>query len=234
MPYRVQDILLVSSLYDAFTLQEDGRLNELVMREFIDLDTHHTPHITHVSSGAEAVAKAKAQRQFNLVITTINPGDMDAAQLAQQLADAGIDVPVLVLAYDHREFKDFEARADLSRIDRCFMWQGDARILLAMVNYVEDQRNVAHDTATTGVRVVLLVEDSMRYYSSLLPTVYTEIIRQSANALGEASNLSHKLVRLRARPKILLCTSYEEAWEQWTKYQEHVLGIITDVEFPRR
>ncbi|HEY5492247.1 MAG TPA: PEP/pyruvate-binding domain-containing protein [Gemmatimonadaceae bacterium] len=233
MPYRVQDILLVSSLYDAFTLQEDGRLNELVMREFIDLDTHHTPHITHVASGAEAVAKVKAQRQFNLVITTIHPGDMDATQLAQQLADAGLDVPVLVLAYDHRELKDFESRADLSRIDRCFMWRGDARILLAMVNYVEDQRNVAHDTATTGVRVVLLVEDSVRYYSSLLPTVYTEVIRQSANALGEGSNLSHKLVRLRARPKILLCTSYEEAWARWTTYQEHVMGIITDVEFPR-
>ncbi len=233
MPYRVQDILLVSSLYDAFTLQEDGRLNELVMREFVDLDTHHTPHITHVSSGAEAVAKAKAQRQFNLVITTINPGDMDATELARRLAEAGLDVPVLVLAYDHREFKDFESRADLSLIDRCFMWQGDARILLAMVNYVEDQRNVAHDTATTGVRVVLLVEDSMRFYSSLLPVVYTEIIRQAANALGDGSNLSHKLVRLRARPKILLCTSYEEAWAQWSHYREHVLGVITDVEFPR-
>ena len=233
MPYRVQDILLVSSLYDAFTLQEDGRLNELVMSEFVDLDTHHTPHITHVASGAEAIAKAKAQRQFNLVITTINPGDMDATQLAQRLADAGLDVPVLVLAYDHREFKDFESRADLSRIDRCFMWQGDARILLAMVNYVEDQRNVAHDTSTTGVQVVLLVEDSMRFYSSLLPTIYTEIIRQSANALGEGTNLSHKLVRLRARPKILLCTSYEEAWAQWSRYREFVLGVITDVEFPR-
>src|SRR5512139_1635942 len=93
MPYRVQDILLVSSLYDAFTLQEDGRLNELVMREFIDLDTHHTPHITHVSSGAEAIAKATAQRQFNLVITTINPGDMDATELARRLAEAGLDVP---------------------------------------------------------------------------------------------------------------------------------------------
>lgn len=232
MPYRVQDILLVSSLYDAFTLQEDGRLNELVMQEFFDLDTHHTPHITHVSSGAEAIAKAKAQRQFNLVITTINPGDMDATQLAQRLADAGLDVPVLVLAYDHRELSDFIARRDLSLIDRCFLWQGDARILLAMVNYVEDRRNVAHDTATTGVRVVMLIEDSIRYYSSILPTIYTEIIRQSANALGEGTNISHKLVRLRARPKILLCTSWEEAWATWSRYKEHLLGIITDVEFP--
>ena len=233
MPYRVQDILLVSSLYDAFTLQEDGRLNELVMTEFIELDTHHTPRLTHVSSGAEAVTLAREQRRFNLIITTINPGDMDATRLAREVADAGLDVPVVVLAYDYRELRDFVARADTSRIDRCFLWQGDARILLAVVNYVEDQRNVAHDTASTGVRVVLLVEDSIRSYSSVLPTIYTEIIRQSANALGEASNLSHKLVRLRARPKILLCTSFEEAWRQWTTYREHVLGIISDVQFPR-
>lgn len=233
MPYRVQDILLVSSLYDAFTLQEDGRLNELVMTEFIDLDTHHTPRLTHVSSGTEAVTLAREQRRFNLIVTTINPGDMDATRLAREVAAAGLDVPVVVLAYDHRELSDFVARADMSGIERCFLWQGDASILLAIVNYVEDQRNVAHDTASTGVRVVLLVEDSIRYYSSVLPTIYTEILRQSANALGEGVNLSHKLVRLRARPKILLCTSYEEAWRQWTTYRDHVLGIISDVEFPR-
>ncbi|MFI5244305.1 MAG: PEP/pyruvate-binding domain-containing protein [Gemmatimonadales bacterium] len=233
MPYRVQDILLVSSLYDAFTLQEDGRLNELVMTEFIDLDTHHTPRITHVSSGAEAVRLAREERRFNLIITAISPGDMDATRLARELATAGLDVPVVVLAYDHRELSNFITRADTSRIERCFLWQGDAHILLAVVNYVEDQRNVAHDTASTGVRVVLLVENSIRHYSSVLPTLYSEIIRQSASALGEGSNLSHKLVRLRARPKILLCTSYEEAWQRWTTYHEHVLGIISDVDFPR-
>src|ERR1035437_3702425 len=101
MPYRVQDILLVSSLYDAFTLQEDGRLNELVMTEFIDLDMHHTPRITHVSSGAEAVRLAREERRFNLIITAVNPGDMDATRLARELAAAGLDVPVVVLSYDH-------------------------------------------------------------------------------------------------------------------------------------
>lgn len=233
MPYRVQDILLVSSLYDAFTLQEDGRLNELVLTEFIELDTHHMPRLTHVSSGAEALRLARDERRFNLIITAINTGDMDATRLARELRQAGLDMPVVVLAYDHRELNDFVARADTSQIDRCFLWQGDARILLAVVSCVEDQRNVAHDTASTGVRVVLLVEDSIRHYSSLLPTIYTEIIRQTANALGEESNLSHKLVRLRARPKILLCTTYEEAWQRFTAYRDNVLGVISDVEFPR-
>jgi CheY-like chemotaxis protein len=233
MPWRVQDILLVSSLYDSFTLREDGRLNELILSEFLDLNLHHTPGITHVSSGAEALALAREQPRFNLIITTIQTGDMDASRLAREVRAAGLDVPVVVLAYDDRELGDFVARADTSGIERCFLWQGNARILIAIVKYIEDQRNVAHDTRTTGVRVVLLVEDNIRYYSSFLPTIYTEIIGQSERLMSEGMNLSHKLVRLRARPKILLCTTFEEAWERFLSYRDHLLGIITDVEFPR-
>src|SRR5690349_6807985 len=120
MPWRVQDILLVSSLYDSFTLQEDGRLNELILSEFLDLNLHATPGITHVSSGAEALERARAHSRFNLIVTTPNPGDMDAAQLARAVREAGLDVPVVVLAYDHRELKDFEARHPTSDVDRTF------------------------------------------------------------------------------------------------------------------
>ncbi len=233
MPWRVHDILLVSSLYDAFTLQEDGRLNELVMSEFLDLNLHHTPGITHVSSGAEALALARSQRRFNLIITTPNLGDMDAAALAHEVQAAGLDAPVVVLAYDSRELKDFVARHAGSKVDRAFQWQGDARILIAIVKYIEDQKNVAHDTAATGVRVILLVEDSIRYYSSFLPVLYSELIDQSERLIGEGVNLSHKLVRLRARPKILLCSTFEEAWTRFIDYGAHVLGVIADIEFPR-
>ncbi|MFN7985821.1 MAG: hypothetical protein U0Q11_28590, partial [Vicinamibacterales bacterium] len=233
MPYRVQDILLVSSLYDAFTLQEDGRLNELVITEFVELDAQHTPRITHVSSGADAVRMAREQRRFNLIITAVDPGDMDATELARSAREAGLDVPVVVLGYDHRELADFVARANMSDIAFCVLWQGDARILLAIVNQVEDQRNVAYDATRTGVRVILLVEDNIRDYSSLLPKLYTEIIHQSATALGEETNLSHKLVRLRARPKILLCTTFEDAWRRALAYHDYLLGVISDVEFPR-
>jgi CheY-like chemotaxis protein len=233
MPWRVQDILLVSSLYDSFTLQEDGRLNELVLSEFLDLNLHHTPGITHVASGADALALARAQHRFNLIITTPHLGDMDAATLAREVEAAGLDAPVVVLAYDSRELADFVARHGDSAVDRAFQWQGDARILIAIVKYVEDRRNVAHDTAMTGVRVILLVEDNIRYYSSFLPVLYSELIDQSERLLGEGVNLSHKLVRLRARPKILLCSTYEEAWEAFTTYGAHVLGLISDIEFPR-
>lgn len=233
MPYRVQDILLVSSLYDSFTLQEDGRLNELILGEFLELSLHHTPGLIHVSSGAEALARATSERRFNLILTTIQLGDMDASQLAREVKRRGLDAEVVVLAHDNNERKEFVARHDTSDIERIFMWQGNARILVAIVKYLEDKRNVAHDTATVGVPVILLVEDNVRYYSSFLPVIYTELIRQSERLISEGVNLSHKLVRMRARPKILLCSTFEEAWSLFTRYQRHLLAVISDVEFPR-
>ena len=233
MPWRVQDILLVSSLYDSFTLQEDGRLNELILGEFLELSLHHTPGITHVSRGAEALALARAERRFNLILTTPQLGDMDATQLAREVRAAGLDTPVVVLAYDNSERKEFMASRDISDIERIFLWQGNARMLVAIVNYVEDKRNVAHDTAIAGVPVILVVEDNVRYYSSFLPTIYTELIRQSERLISEGVNLSHKLVRMRARPKILLTSTFEEAWTCFTRYRPYVLGLISDVEFPR-
>ena len=233
MPFRVQDILLVSSLYDSFTLQEDGRLNELIAGEFLELSLPHMPGLTHVSSGAEAIALASAERRFNLIITTLRAADMDATELAREMKGAGLDIPVVAMAYDNDERKDFEKEHDLSGLDGLFLWQGNARVLLAIVKYVEDRRNVAHDTAAMGVRVVLVVEDNVRYYSSFLPEIYTEIIRQSQSLIGEGINPAHKLVRTRARPKLLLATTFEQAWSLFTQYEPFLLGIISDVEFPQ-
>ena len=233
MPFRVNDILLVSSLYDSFILREDGRLNELLIGESLELNLHQVPGITHVSSGAEAVELAQSQRRFNLIVTNLQLGDMDAAQLAREIKTAGLDVPVIVLAYDYREIQNFVARNPRTEIDRIFLWQGNARILLSMVNYIEDKRNVLHDTKAMSVPVLLMVEDDITYYSLFLPVIYTEIISQSRRLLGEALNLAHKLVRMRARPKILLCSNYEEAEREVMKYREYLLGVLSDVEFPR-
>jgi CheY-like chemotaxis protein len=233
MPYRVQDILLVSSLYDSFTLQEDGRLDELILREFLEISLHQTPGLTHVASGGEALALAKAESRFNLIVTTPYPGDMDATELAREVKRAGLDVPVVVLGYENDELKDFVSKHDVSDIEHIFLWQGNARILVAVVKCVEDRRNAAHDTAATGVRVILVVEDNVRYYSSFLPTIYTELIGQSERLLSEGVNLTHKLVRMRARPKILLCTTFEQAWECLSNYRDYLLGLISDIEFPR-
>jgi CheY-like chemotaxis protein len=233
MPFRVQDILLVSSLYDSFILREDGRLNELLIGESLELNLHSIPGVTHVSTGAEALQLAKSQPRFNLIVTNLQVGDMDAAQLARNVKEAGLDVPVVVLAYDYREIKNFVARNPVTDIERIFLWQGNARILISIVKYIEDTRNVEHDTAEMGVPVMLLVEDNIRYYSSFLPVIYTELITQSRRLISEGINVAHKLVRLRARPKILLCSSHEAAMETFMRYKDYVLGVVSDVEFPR-
>jgi len=230
-PYRVQDILLVSTLYDSFILAEDGRLGEVILNEFLRLDMRQTPGLTRVSTGAEAVDLARREARHNLIISSMHVGDMSAAALARAVRAAGLSTPVIALAYDAREVALAPA-AETEGVDRLFLWQGDARILLAIVMYVEDRINVAVDTGEMGVQAVLLIEDSVRFYSSFLPVIYTELLRHSHSLAPEGVNLSHKLMRIKARPKILLCSSYEEAWGYFETYEENILGVISDIEFP--
>jgi len=234
MPFRVRDILLVSSLYDSFILREDGRLNELLIGESLELNLQQIPGITQVSTGAEALAIARSSPRFNLIVTNLEVGDMDAARLAREVKKAGLDIPVVVLAYDYRELKNFVARNPVNDIERVFLWQGNVRMLIAIVKYIEDKRNAQHDTAAIGVPVILVVEDNIRYYSSFLPVIYTELITQSRRVIREGINVAHKLLRMRARPKILLASNYEQAAELVMKYQPYLLGVVSDVEFPRR
>ncbi len=233
MPFRVRDILLVSSLYDSFILREDGRLNELLIGESLELNLQQIPGITQVSTGVEALAIARSSPRFNLIVTNLEVGDMDAARLAREVKKAGLDIPVVVLAYDYRELKNFVARNPATDIERVFLWQGNVRMLIAIVKHIEDKRNAQHDTAAIGVPVILVVEDNIRYYSSFLPVIYTELITQSRRVIREGINVAHKLLRMRARPKILLASNYEQAEELVMKYQPYLLGVVSDVEFPR-
>ena len=233
MRYRIMDILLVSTPYDTFILEESGELSERMLGEFRNLDLHYAPALTGVSSGAEALRLAREQRRINLIITTPHLPDMDGAELARQLRAEGLDIPVVLLAWDTRELREFEARVDISQIERTFLWQGDARILVAIVKSVEDRRNVEHDASAVGVQVILLIEDNVRYYSSFLPVIYAELLQHSQRVVKEGLNLSQQILRMRARPKILLCTTWEEAEQVFDAYAEEVLGIISDVQFPR-
>ncbi|HKB98064.1 MAG TPA: PEP/pyruvate-binding domain-containing protein, partial [Terriglobales bacterium] len=231
MPFKVHNILLVSSLYDSFILREDGRLNELLIDQSLDLSLQQIPGITHVSSCAEAAALARTQ-QFNLIVTNLAVGDTNAAQLASEIKQAGLDVPVIVLGYDSREIKNFVARNPVTDIERAFLWQGNARILIAIVKYIEDKRNVLHDTRAMGVPVLLVVEDNIRYYSSFLPVIYTELIKQSRRVIQEGINVAHKLVRMQARPRILLSSNFEDAARLVQEYRDYLFGLVSDVEFP--
>src|SRR6267143_2650075 len=232
MPFKVHHILLVSSLYDSFILREDGRLNELLIDESLELSPQQIPGITHVSSCAEALALARSQPQFNLIVTNLAVGNMNAAQLAAEVRSAGVDVPVVVLAYDYREVKNFIARNPSTHIERIFLWQGNAGILIAIVKYGEYKRNVLHDTRAMGVPVLLVVEDNIRYYSAFLPVIYTELIKQSRRVIQEGVNIAHKLVRMQARPKILLSSNYEDAARLVQEYRDYLFGLVSDVEFP--
>jgi hypothetical protein len=232
MPFKVQNILLVSSLYDSFILREDGRLNELLIDESLELNLQQIPGITHVSSCAEALELARSQPRFNLIVTNLTVADMSAADLAREVKRSGLDVPVVVLAYDYREVKNFVSRNPTTDVERIFLWQGNARILIAIVKYIEDKRNVQHDTRAMGVPVLLVVEDNIRYYSSFLPVIYTELIKQSRRVIQEGINVAHKLVRMQARPRILLSSNFEEASQLVQQYRDYVFGLVSDVEFP--
>jgi CheY-like chemotaxis protein len=233
MRFKIREILLVSSLYDQYLFEEDGRLYELIRQEFQALNLSQTPEITHVSSGLEAVELAVSEQQFDLIIATLHIEDMNVIKFAKMVREAGIKAPIILLAYDNRERKELVTTYDTSIFDRIFIWQGDYHLLLGIIKYVEDRMNVENDTLTVGVQSIILVEDNVSFYSSYLPIIYTEIMNQSKRLLSEGVNLTHKFLRMRARPKILLCTTFEEAWSYYEKYQDFVLGIISDINFKR-
>src|SRR5262249_41849586 len=176
--------------------------------------------LTPVATGGEALGLVSQPSRFNIIISGFHLADMNGAELARRVEALGRDIPVVLLAFDSREVKDFALREDLSAVERVFLWQGDARILLAIVKYVEDRRNVVHDTQTMGVQVIILIEDNVRYYSSFLPSIYAELLHHSRRLVSEGVNVSDKIMRMRARPKILLCSTYEDAWEAFTAFQE--------------
>lgn len=231
MRYRVRDILLVSSLYDSYLFEEDGRLYELIRNEYQGLNLSHSPELTRVSSGKEAIALAQEENRFDMIITTLHIEDMHSVTFAKMVREAGLKIPVVLLAYDNRELTELFAHHDTSVFDRVFIWQGDFRIIIAMIKYLEDKLNVDHDTRLVGIQSIILIEDNVRFYSSYLPLIYTEALKQSQRLISEGINLSHKFLRMRARPKILLCTTYEEAWDYFQKYQDDILGVISDIDF---
>ncbi|MDR3609745.1 MAG: PEP/pyruvate-binding domain-containing protein [Ignavibacteriaceae bacterium] len=230
MRHKTREILLVSSLYDNYLFEEDGRLYELVREEYRILNLSQAPEITHVTTGEEAL-ELFDETSFDLIITTMHIEDMHVIKLAQKIKAKGINTPIILLAYDNKERKELTSNYDTSIFDRIFIWLGDYKLLIAITKYAEDKLNADYDILSTGVQAIILVEDNIKFYSSYLPIIYTEIFNQSLRLISEGVNLTHKFLRMRARPKILLCTNYEEAWDCFEKFQESVLGIITDINF---
>lgn len=231
MRYKIRNILLVSSVYDYYLFEEDGRLYELIRSEYQNLNLSQAPEIYHVTTGEEALELLNETDEFDLIITTLHIEDIHVVRFANQVKATGIDIPIILLAYDNMERKDLTTHYDTSAFEKIFIWGGDYHLLIGIIKYIEDKRNVESDTQNLGVQVIILVEDNVKFYSTYLPLIYTEVFNQSQRLILEGINVTHRFLRMRARPKILLCTTYEEAWNYFEKYEENVMGIITDNNF---
>jgi hypothetical protein len=231
MKFRVREILLVSSLYDAFVLEEDGRLAERIFSEYIDLNLHFDPRITKVASAEEAF-QALQHKTFDLVITMTRIADMNPIEFGKKIKELDPNKIVVLLTYEHLDPLLLKKIREVKSIDKIFYWSGESKLMLSIIKYVEDLKNAPDDTAQ-GVQVILLIEDSPKYYSLFLPSVYTEIMLQTRNLVADGVNPLHRLLRMRARPKILMAESFEEAQNILETYHHNLLGIITDLKFPK-
>ena len=231
--HRVSEVLLVSSPYDAFILQQDGQLTEQVFDEYADLSLPAPPRFTHVSTG-EAALQLLGERKFDLVLTMTSLADIDVNDFGRKVKELRPGRPVVLLALDRRELRDLRGAVDRDAIDATFLWSGDAKILLAIIKYVEDRENLERDVEKGHLKVILIVEDSLAYYSSFLGLLYHELTAQSLSLYAEGVNKIQRQMYMKARPKIVHATSYEEGVELFEKYRRHLLAIICDVGIPRQ
>jgi hypothetical protein len=232
MSRRVRNILLVSSLYDSYTLEEDGGFNDVLSQEYASLNLSQAPRLRRASNAAEAL-EALDQSGFDLVVTTVRVGGMSLDAFSAAVKRKVPGLPVVALLYTGLDFQVLKDFGMPGSVDRAFFWQGDSRLFLAMIKWLEDRHNMAHDSGIAGVRCIILVEDSVRFYSSYLPLLYTELMQQTQALMNDAVNQMQRLIRMRARPKILHARNFEEAKALFLRYSSHVLGVILDVRFDR-
>lgn len=231
---KVREILLISTPYDAWIMEEDCRLSERIINEYRGLNLSHPPRLNWVSSAAEALASLD-QKQFDMVITMSRVADLDAFAIGKKIKKKAPDLPVMLLSHQVVPVEECHPeQSSPSPIDRIFLWSGNTDILLALIKSAEDQMNVVHDTDFAGIRVIIFVEDSPTYISSLLPILYKELVTQAQAVMEEGLNEEHRLLAMRARPKILVAQSYEKAISLFEQFKPYVLAVISDVRFPRQ
>jgi CheY-like chemotaxis protein len=233
MNKRILNVLLIATRYDAFMLEDDGRIEEQIFNEYTSLSLSYPPRFIQVSTEKEALS-VMAQMHFDLVICMPNMDHSDTFATANLIKSFYADIPIIVLTPFSKEITKRISQEDLSAIDYVFSWLGNSALLLAIIKLLEDRMNVDDDIASVGVQTILLVEDSIRFYSSVLPLLYKFVLQQSEEFSKEALNAHQQTLRMRGRPKILLARSYEEAEELYDKYKNNMLGIVCDMSFSRK
>lgn len=232
MTRRIFNVLIVANPYDAFMLEDDGRVDEKIFNEYTELGMRYPPTFTQVSTTEEA-ADVLASTSIDLVICMPGNADNDAFTVARGIKDQFPDIPCVVLTpFSHGITRRME-NEDLSIFDYVFCWLGNTNLIMSIIKLIEDKMNIEHDIAEAGVQMILLVEDSIRFYSSLLPMLYGYILAQSQHFSTEALNPHSAMLRMRGRPKVVLARTYEEAMELYDKYADNTLGVISDCRFPK-
>ena len=230
MNKRIYNVLLIATKYDAFMLEDDGRVDEQIFNEYTSLSLRYPPRFTQVTTEEEALAELK-DRNFELIICMPNMDNRDIFAAATEIKIHYPNIPIVVLTPFSKEVSKRIANEDLSAIDYVFSWLGNAELLLAIIKLIEDKMNAPDDTASVGVQIILLEEDSVRFYSSALPHLYKFVLEQSQMFAKEALNDHQRTLRMRGRPKIKLARTYEEAVRIFNQYRDNMLGIISDMSF---
>lgn len=232
MTKRIFNVLLVANPYDAFMLEDDGRIDEKIFIEYMNLSLRYPPRFTQVSTEEDAW-KQLGNTMFDLVICMPGSDNSDTFDIARQIKEKYPHIPLVVLTPFSHGIKERMEHEDLSIFEYVFCWLGNTDLLVSIIKLIEDKMNLEHDIKEVGVQMILLVEDSIRFYSSVLPNLYKFVLRQSQEFATEALNEHQRTLRMRGRPKIVLARSYEEAMDLYNKYQNNMLGIISDARYPR-
>ena len=232
MTRRIFNVLLIANPYDAFMLEDDGRIDEKIFNEYMNLSLRYPPRFTQVSTESEAWAKLR-DTSFDLIIVMPGTDNNDTFEIARSIKEKYNEIPLVVLTpFSHGITARME-HEDLSAFEYVFCWLGNTDLLVSIIKLIEDKMNLEHDIKEVGVQMILLVEDSIRFYSSVLPNLYKFVLQQSREFATEALNEHQRTLRMRGRPKIVLARTYEEAMHLYNRYEKNVLGVITDARYPR-
>ncbi|WP_159519355.1 PEP/pyruvate-binding domain-containing protein [Sunxiuqinia indica] len=234
MPTKVKEVLLVATLYDSYSIVREGQFTDKIFGEFLQLNLYTYPRFTSVNSEVDAL-KMVNDRDFDLIIIMVGVDKDIPVKMADVLHDANKLIPKLLLVNNNADLRYFQETANqFESIDRVFVWNGNSNVFMAMIKYIEDKKNIEADIKNGNVRVLLLVEDSIQYYSRYLPMLYTNIMTQTQNLVqDESADDLHMILKMRARPKVILVSTYEDAIEVINKYRDYLLSVISDVKFSR-
>ncbi len=234
MPTKVKEVLLVANLYDSYSIVREGQFSDKIFGEYLQLNLYAAPRFTSVNSIQDAILTLK-HKDFDIIIVMAGVDKIAAIDTARDIRELRPKTPLLLLVNNNADLPYFQIEGKKHEfIDRIFVWNGNSNVFLAMIKYIEDKKNVALDTQNGNVRVILLIEDSIQYYSRYLPMLYTTVMTQTQILVKEdAADELHKILKMRARPKVILVSTYEEAVRIINSYRRYILCVISDVKFEK-